>query len=146
LSARGHGTPVVGVMTFWRLYLGIAAVGGWFWFLGGAMTLVSGGRRSPRGLRRRRPTPRHAAGRSAPVRATREDPGARDTPPPPNLGQGRLVGLARSTGTVSSSLGVALIVSAGCVMAVALSIEALYRGGQSIFGDEWVTFLDGILG
>jgi hypothetical protein len=41
---------------------------------------------------------------------------------------------------------VALIVSAGCVMAVALSVEALYRGGQSIFGDEWVTFLDGILG
>jgi hypothetical protein len=54
-------------------------------------------------------------------------------------------GLLRCS-TFAASLGNALIVSSTCVVVFVLSIDALYWGGERLFGPDWVEFLDGLLG
>jgi len=173
-------------MWFWRIYLGLAAVGvvlsmlGWVAF--GLLRLSSRSsavehQATGTGPRHRRDAgPRqtllrlsvrrldHLIGRTM-RRARRAETLGRtvkagvsheQTQPTPVAPAAEAAGTANAVGPVKSGLlrcskfairlGTALVVAATCVIGSLLSVEALYWGGERLFGPDWVEFLDGLLG
>jgi hypothetical protein len=134
-------------MWFWWIYLGLAAVGVVLSLLGwaGSGLLRRFARSTAEEHQAIRPGPRH-----------RRDLSQAQAQPIPDAGAAEDVATVKAMGPVSSgllrcsgfalSLGTALVVSSTCVVALVLSVEALYWSGERLFGPDWVEFLDGLLG
>jgi len=145
-------------MWFWRIYLGLAAVGLVLILLGGAGSgLHVPSRTSAADDQSTRTGPRHRRDvKPRPTVAPRSAPrlgaviGRRLRRAPRAVVGAQAVGPVRSgvlrCSRFAISLGTALVVSATCVIGLALSVEALYWGGERLFGQDWVEFLDGLLG
>jgi|1186.fasta_scaffold67324_2 hypothetical protein len=185
-------------MWFWRIYVGLAAVGVVLILLGGAgarLLRVSArssavedqptrtGARHRRAVkprptvvprsaprldavlgrtlrRARRPSPARGTGTLMPTGhadvAQEQAPRTSVAGAAGAAGAAEVVDAVQVVGPVTSgvlrcsgfaiSLGTALVVSSTCVIVFVLSVEALYWGGERLFGQDWVDFLDGLLG
>src|SRR3954452_794387 len=175
-------------MWFWRIYLGLAAVGVVLSLLGwagvGLFRLSSrlsapdpATPTEPRHPRDAEPRPTLLARsvsrldyligrtmRRAPcarragtlLRTSDADTSLERELPTPVAAAAEPVGTVKAVGPVKSgllrcskfavSLGTAFVVAATWVIGCFLSMEALYWGGERLFGPDWVEFLDGLLG